>query len=1544
MRRELRATSTALTLLLIGIVISGLFPTAPAYALGTSIIVKTSLGDTVNTGDGCTLREALQRLFSSVADCGGAQASGLVFIVFDTPGTIKLTQGQLASINNSNIVTITGPVIIDGNNDNIFMVKDTGTLILAGLTLTKGKRAITVDSGGSLDVAGVSFLSNTQDGAGGGAIYSSGSVKIAGSLFTANTAPSGSGGAITSNGSDSLTIAGTIFTGNMAKLNGGAIVSLSKATLTDVIFNGNIGQGDDGDTESYNSGGGAVFFSNSDPKKPLTITRGVFNGNLSPMGDGGAIFANINSTVEVSDSALNGNLAGLPTKLRAGGAIYSTATMTVTHSTFLNNGVVGNGGAIANDRKGVLNISNSTLVANAAAVEPPDSASDFGRGGAIASLNSQTGSSDRPKTTLLNVTLSTNASTGGSASAGGGLYSQAPSGSFPQVTVLGNTIIAGSDGAGDNCAGGPYTSLGHNLDSGTSCGLNAAGDLKNADSKLAAPFFNGGPIPTLLTMKLKPGSKAIDAGDATICADGPVNGEDQRGTARPQDGDATPPAACDIGAYEGDALFPGFGSDPVSPGPITFGNATVGSSLPGSLSVFNTGDASLTISAGSLAGPNAADFALTTPFPLSIAPGDPAKTIGLTCAPSASGQRSASLYLSTNAPGTASVNFSLDCTGTPLPTAGFAASPPVPGPIDMGKVRVGQNNSAPLEISEVGAATLNVSGITVGGLNPGDFSLSSTANFSIANDAAAVSRSVTCAPTALGQRSATLTMQTNDPGQPSASFALSCTGTPAPQKVFEETGTPVAAAAGPYGVTLDPQGNNVYVTADTAGVIDRYLRNSGGYPTSGLGYADNSISGGSYLAGSIRSLVSPDGKFVYTAAATDDAINTYERNPSDGTLSYKESVKFGDVWTFPCISICITATIKGLNGAYAMAISPDGKYIYVSGISSNSITVLERNPDTGSLMHAKLVNSVIYLRPNLVIERVDNTNLSGAYDIAISPDGQNLYATGYNGNTLMVFKRDAANGDILPVSGGVYGTAAVPSLQGVFRVTLSPDGNFVYTSSFDSNKITAFQRDPTTGKLTPISGGVYGDGVAGHYITSAAVSPDGKYLFATEYASPGSVLVYLRDQATGELSLLQTISTADIAGARDVAVAPDGRMIFVTGHSSNKVVGFAIANPVPVLTSLDPASATAGSPQITLNIHGEGFAPGAVVTWGGANLAGTQFVSPNLVTVPIPAAKLAAAGTAVVGVYNLGPAGGNSANTLTFTITAPPVGNTPAENPVPSITAIIPNSALAGSANQLVTVKGAGFISSSKVLWNGAERPATYVDGTTLQFTVEAGDKLQPGTSGVAVRNPTPGGGLSNSVGFDVAAPGENPIPAISSITPKSVIAGSVSTELLVTISGANFMPESQARWQGTPRPTTYVSPTQLQVAISGGDLLGVATYSIDVVNPGPGGGPSNSASFQVGATGSNPVPSLSNVKLAFTASGVKVMLIGQGFIAGSKPRWGGANYTPTSVTATQIVFNLPMSAAHSGSVVVTNPAPGGGASDSLLVTIWRVNLPLIRR
>jgi hypothetical protein len=122
---------------------------------------------------------------------------------------------------------------------------------------------------------------------------------------------------------------------------------------------------------------------------------------------------------------------------------------------------------------------------------------------------------------------------------GGNLLSTNPSGD----TEVRNTIFAGGTSpAGPNCRidnGGSFTDLGHNLDSGTTCGLTGSGSLSSTDPNLGALGNNGG---ATKTEALPSTSSAVDVGDTA--ANCPAT--DQRALTRPDDSETH----CDIGAFE----------------------------------------------------------------------------------------------------------------------------------------------------------------------------------------------------------------------------------------------------------------------------------------------------------------------------------------------------------------------------------------------------------------------------------------------------------------------------------------------------------------------------------------------------------------------------------------------------------------------------------------------------------------------------------------------------------------------------------------------------------------------------------------------------------------------------------------------------------------------------------------------------------------------------------------------------------------------------------------------------------------------------------
>jgi hypothetical protein len=83
-----------------------------------------------------------------------------------------------------------------------------------------------------------------------------------------------------------------------------------------------------------------------------------------------------------------------------------------------------------------------------------------------------------------------------------------------------------------------------------------------------------------------------------------------------------------------------------------------------------------------------------------------------------------------------------------------------------------------------------------------------------------------------------------------------------------------------------------------------------------------------------------------------------------------------------------------------------------------------------------------------------------------------------------------------------------------------------------------------------------------------------------------------------------------------------------------------------------------------------------------------------------------------------------------------------------------------------LTVYGAGFISSSVVRWNGADRTTTFVSGTQLTAAITAADIAAAGTANVTVFNPAPGGGTSNAMPFSIGTQSKLYLPLITKAPP----------------------------------------------------------------------------------------------------------------------------------------------------------------------------------
>lgn len=96
-------------------------------------------------------------------------------------------------------------------------------------------------------------------------------------------------------------------------------------------------------------------------------------------------------------------------------------------------------------------------------------------------------------------------------------------------------------------------------------------------------------------------------------------------------------------------------------------------------------------------------------------------------------------------------------------------------------------------------------------------------------------------------------------------------------------------------------------------------------------------------------------------------------------------------------------------------------------------------------------------------------------------------------------------------------------------------------------------------------------------------------------------------------------------------------------------------------------------------------------------------------------------------------------------------GGSSPQNPVPALSGLTPNYAIAGSAGLSIAASGSGFISSSVILWNGTALATTYTSSTALSAQIPGSDLGTPGTATIAVQSPAPGGGTSSTITFNIS-------------------------------------------------------------------------------------------------------------------------------------------------------------------------------------------------
>ncbi len=212
------------------------------------------------------------------------------------------------------------------------------------------------------------------------------------------------------------------------------------------------------------------------------------------------------------------------------------------------------------------------------------------------------------------------------------------------------------------------------------------------------------------------------------------------------------------------------------------------------------------------------------------------------------------------------------------------------------------------------------------------------------------------------------------------SFAIG--GKPGDERLTYVGQNQIAGLLNPRGIAVHPDGETVIVPckkSHTLYVLKRDAKTGSLKLHQKLTDGENNTQG---LEGCFGVDIAPQGDFVYTTSGRfggDNAIGVFRFDKKKKTLTVVQEL----------IQSAASNQIPGFAGGNEIAVSPDGKRVYVVATLSGSLATLSRDAQTGKLK---------------LLSIISNANLKGAAGVAVSPDNKFVYVAAEEAGQIAIFQ------------------------------------------------------------------------------------------------------------------------------------------------------------------------------------------------------------------------------------------------------------------------------------------------------------------------------------------------------------------------------------------------------------------------------------------------------------------------------------------------------------------------------------------------------------
>jgi 6-phosphogluconolactonase (cycloisomerase 2 family) len=169
--------------------------------------------------------------------------------------------------------------------------------------------------------------------------------------------------------------------------------------------------------------------------------------------------------------------------------------------------------------------------------------------------------------------------------------------------------------------------------------------------------------------------------------------------------------------------------------------------------------------------------------------------------------------------------------------------------------------------------------------------------------------------------------------------------------------------------------------------------------------------------------------------------------------------------------------------------------------------------------------------------------------VAVTPAGRFVYVTNSGSSSVSAYSINPLTGALTRIDAD-SAAAGIQNFQAglsPYSVTVDPSGRFSYVTNSGSSSITAYTINAGTGALTQVLCGA-GAGCSGDYFlagsmpSSVSVDPTGRFAYVTNALS-NNASVYGIVAETGALS---SIGTVAVTAPRSAGFDPSGAYVYVT--------------------------------------------------------------------------------------------------------------------------------------------------------------------------------------------------------------------------------------------------------------------------------------------------------------------------------------------------------------------------------------------------------------